>query len=65
MRIAVRRATARPPHTNAMMTIMVIQVAVVILGPAPFNCAVGVWTEAAKEGPSREDRLGGPVPGPD
>ena len=39
-----------------MMTIMVIQVAVVILGPAPFDYAVGFWTEAAEEGPGREGK---------
>ena len=49
---------ANPPHTNAMITIMVIQVAVVIFGPAPFDCSVGFWTEAAEEGPGREGRTG-------
>ena len=49
---------ANPPHTNAMITIMVIQVAVVIFGPAPFDYSVGFWTEAAEEGPGRECQAG-------
>ena len=51
-RMAVRRATTSPPHTNAMMTIMVIQVAVV-MRVVPFDWAVGLWADAPEEGPTR------------
>ena len=53
----MRRAIARPPHTNVMITIMVIQVAVVIKA-VPFDCAVACWAVAAEEGPRRECRAG-------
>lgn len=62
-RMAVRRARASPPHTNAMMTIMVIQVAVVIRA-VPFGLR-GVCVVPRKGGPAvRAGRLP-PVPGPD
>ena len=50
-RIAVRRAIARPPHTNAMITIMVIQVAVVIPGTVPFGLRGECVGGTAEEGP--------------
>ena len=44
----------RPPQTNAMITIMVIQVAVV-MGPFPFDFAVAFWVEPRRCGRTGRD----------